>query len=384
MRRISMIQVVGALALSVSAVAGVMGSPISAATCQSWGAQPPSVGTYGNDLLAVTVLSPCDGWAVGYRSDGSLTAETLVEHWNGTTWKVVPSPSPSGHYNYLAGIAATSAHNVWAVGYTYTGTTSRTLVEHWNGHGWKVQPSPNTGSGGGLDSVVAFGPRSAWAAGSTTLTTGGTRELIEHWNGDAWKIQSSPKVQTQNGFSGGIDGSSPRDIWVVGHRGLPLSSASTTLIEHWNGTAWKVVRSPNPSAFENDLTSVSVISSSDAWAVGSSDDLAKPSRTLIEHWNGHTWKVVKSPSPGSGENLLNGVAMTSKDNGWAVGEVQPGPGVFQTLVEHWNGRSWEVVRSQNFGPENAFVAIAADSGSDAWAVGHLAGTVWQVIAVHCC
>jgi hypothetical protein len=36
-------------------------------------------------------------------------------HWNGRTWKQVPSPNP-GEVNELAGAAAVTASNIWAVG----------------------------------------------------------------------------------------------------------------------------------------------------------------------------------------------------------------------------------------------------------------------------
>ncbi len=41
-------------------------------------------------------MSVNDVWAVGeYIDFGSF--HTLTEHWNGTVWSVVPSPSPTGN-----------------------------------------------------------------------------------------------------------------------------------------------------------------------------------------------------------------------------------------------------------------------------------------------
>src|SRR5438067_982720 len=74
-------------------------------------------------------------WAVGdyYSSSGSV--QTLVEHWNGSTWSTVPSPNPGMGYNYLSGVGAVSAHDVWAVGNYAAGSSGadQTLAEHWNG-----------------------------------------------------------------------------------------------------------------------------------------------------------------------------------------------------------------------------------------------------------
>jgi hypothetical protein len=42
--------------------------------------------------------------------------------------------------------------------------------------------------------------------------------------------------------------------------------------------------------------------------------------TLIEQWNGASWSVVASPNVGSQDNFLHGVAaITSSSNVWAVG-----------------------------------------------------------------
>jgi hypothetical protein len=55
-----------------------------------------------------------------------------VLHWNGTSWKRVPSPNPGGssHANVLFGVAASSPTNIWAVGDYDNGTAVDTLALH--------------------------------------------------------------------------------------------------------------------------------------------------------------------------------------------------------------------------------------------------------------
>jgi hypothetical protein len=57
-------------------------------------------------------------------------------------------------------------------------------------------------------------------------------------------------------------------------------------IEHWNGTKWKVVSSPNPGSFFNQLSSVTAFSASEAWTVGYFSNQTYPvaPMTLIEHY----------------------------------------------------------------------------------------------------
>jgi hypothetical protein len=77
-------------------------------------------------------------WAVGAR-ELSANARTLVLHWNGTNWNIVPSPSPSASQDELLGVAVLTSSYAWAVG----DQGDKTLIEHWNGTAWTVQPSPN-------------------------------------------------------------------------------------------------------------------------------------------------------------------------------------------------------------------------------------------------
>ena len=64
-------------------------------------------------------------------SCGPLRTLTLTEHWNGTTWSVIPSPNPSTSLNFLAGVAATPRSGLtWAVGTFYNDSgSSQTLTE---------------------------------------------------------------------------------------------------------------------------------------------------------------------------------------------------------------------------------------------------------------
>ena len=73
------------------------------------GVQPSSV-------LSDVAVSGGAIWAVGSTYDPlAVTSRTLTERWNGSSWTVVASPSPSSQYDVLEGIAA-GRGGVWAVG----------------------------------------------------------------------------------------------------------------------------------------------------------------------------------------------------------------------------------------------------------------------------
>ena len=64
----------------------------------------------------------------------------------------------------------------------------------------------------------------------------------------------------------------------------------------WNGTSWKLLRTPNPGSTSNELRGVSCTSPSRCMAVGDFAGIGNE-LTLAESWNGTKWSVVKTPRP---------------------------------------------------------------------------------------
>jgi PASTA domain len=75
-----------------------------------------------------------------------LVFQPLAEHWDGTSWNFVPTPSFSPGAT-LSAVAARSANDAWAAGWTGRLVSSRqALVLHWNGTAWSQAPIPDLGS----------------------------------------------------------------------------------------------------------------------------------------------------------------------------------------------------------------------------------------------
>ena len=143
----------------------------------------------------MSAISSTDVWAVGNYQTSAGTF-TLTEHWNGTSWSIVSSPNPSTTANDLYGVGGSSSSDVWAVGYYSSGQyTTHSLIEHWNGTAWSVVPdSDPPGSGGGLLSVAAVAANDVWAVGRFAATNGIIQSLVEHWDGSVWSVAASPSV----------------------------------------------------------------------------------------------------------------------------------------------------------------------------------------------
>jgi hypothetical protein len=192
--------------------------------------------------------------------------------------------------------------------------------------------------------------------------------LIEHWNGTQWSIVPSPNVGTDVAYLFKVSAVSASDIWAIGTRN------NRTLALHWDGTQWSVVATPNPGTNENYVVDVEAVSANDVWAVGYFRS-GPPYQPLAIHWDGTSWSQVPSPNPGMYASLLTAVDAISANDIWAVGyalATHGGPG--HTLTMHWNGSAWSVVPSPQF---NQLYSVSAVSSNDVWAVGSTG--VYQVI-----
>jgi len=106
---------------------------------------------------SIQVNSPTDVWAVGARGVTDSSSSTLIEHWNGKAWSIVPSPAPGSGSDLIGVTTSNAANDVWAVGsYEPAGATqAQTLTLNWNGTAWVTVASPNASSGfSSLDSVA--------------------------------------------------------------------------------------------------------------------------------------------------------------------------------------------------------------------------------------
>lgn len=337
--------------------------------CGSWKvvSSPNPVGAGAIFLNGVAAVSANDIWAVGgYQNP--VNYQTLIEHWDGTKWSIVASPNPGTSNDNLLGVSAVSANNIWAVGdYTDPGFPQQTLIEHWNGTKWKVVPSQNAGmSSNVLNGVAAISANNIWAVGSD----GNGETLTEHWNGSLWSIVPSVNNGTGATLNAVTQVPGTSKLWAVGIS-TGGSILAQTLIERWNGTKWSISLSQNPSSSTNDLKGVAAASAKDVWAVGIyAVTVNGPDLTLIEHWNGTKWSVVPGANPGMNSDSLSGVAAVSANNVWAVGQYVDSSNNLKTLIEHWDGIKWSVVSSPNPGSQNSLDAITlVPHTSQAWAVG---------------
>lgn len=287
-------------------------------------------------------------------------------------WSIVPSPSP-GIYSILLSVSATGPSDAWAVGYWIDQNNAQhTLAEHWDGSAWTMVPSRDVGAvGSQLNGVVALSPTNAWASGAFLTVNRDARTIVEHWDGTRWSVVHSPNIGTTSEL-GKIAAVSPTDIWSIG---LFYKTNGTfhPLAEHWDGSAWSIVPAPTVG-LDSQFLGVAPIASGDVWAVGGSITRTNAVHTLAEFWNGSVWTVVKSPNITGGASVLWGASGISSSSVWAVGDaLTPGE---TPLAEAWNGARWKIVPT----PTQAggiLLDVVDLTPDDAWAINQGESFQWN-------
>jgi hypothetical protein len=313
----------------------------------------PIQGTYS--INSVSAITLDDAWAVGT----SGRQKSILEQFTGeeTGWIIVYRgrlDRPNG----LNGVAAVPGH-VWAVGYMEAGTVRRTFIVHSDGTSFQRIESPNAGgdlADNELLAVAIVSPTDVWAVGYWADPGGRHLPLAEHWDGASWQVVGVPNFPGSASFTG-VSAAASTDAWAVGS-----SDNAGAIAAHWDGTEWAAVTIPDAGQ-DSALSSVSAVSSSDVWAVGYQAD-----QPLLEHWNGTVWgaashEIIDSPTK------LTSVSVISPTTGWAVGFSGPSQDALHTFAMRWDGSTWSVYPIKSPGTSTWLFGVATVSADEAWTVG---------------
>lgn len=335
---------------------------------------PP--GPHDADILtAITAISGDDVWAVGEQINGARVDPggqlALIEHWDGRSWTIVERADTGDGNSLLLGVSGTSANDIWAVGRIEATNSVATgpeapLIEHWDGLSWTIVPSPQPtdhepDGAIGLTAVAALAPDDAWAVGSYSIFAEGVasanRTLIEHWDGGSWTLVASPNVDDQSWLTG-ISAVFSSDVWAVGYSGVGFGELSKVrpLVLHWDGRSWSIVHGATLGDEERFLylTSVAALSADDVWIAANKGD----GILALLHWDGSGLATVDISIQ------VRALAARSAHDVWAVGSG----------MAHWDGTTWkEIAIEPPLPEESVFTAVGEPRSGDVWAAGGLGG-----------
>jgi len=264
-------------------------------------------------LTRISMLSATDGWAVGW--DGS-TLDGLILHYDGHSWKQVQGPINSYGFSSLQMLSDTDG---WA---------TDGWVVHYDGHRWTPQPIPASMEPDKnpvlLQSVSMTSPTEGWAVGIAQKPFGTPHPpnetdagVILHYLNGQWSLyRTIPNAMLKD-----VQMTSPDDGWIAGSN---EAGDGSPLLLHYTHGAWTQV--PNPlSAAESRSVGFERIfmrSPIDGWmTIGTGVNFQK-SATL--RYDGSQWQVDRLPIiPASGVLEITSISMTSANDGWAVGSRLP-------------------------------------------------------------
>ena len=353
--------------------AGKQAAPVSLSG-SGWSVVPSySFGSLDNILAGVSAASASDAWAVGaYYPSSSGVLATLAEHFDGTRWTAFPLPDVGVEENVLLAVSMPSAGKAWAVGYFVNGSfEQQTLVQHFDGSAWSVVPSPSPGAEQNiLFGVAAISDSDVWAVGGEQDANGLWHTLTEHWDGSAWSVVNAVDAGLNGNQFYAVSAIAANDIYAVGQQagaGFP----NQALVEHWNGHSWSVVSSPadqSASALPLGLTATA----SSLVVVGQQETDTAPYTTYAAAAGSGALSIASTPNAGTGENDLFAAATAADGSTWAVGwDIDTATGNHDPLVLQSIRGVWSLVATPSLagGSDSGLAAVTAIPGGGLWAVG---------------
>jgi alpha-tubulin suppressor-like RCC1 family protein len=334
---------------------------------------PPPPQLSNTYFESVSAASPTDAWAVGEESPG-LTNRAIAAHWNGSSWTPAKLPTLSGDSTFES-VIDLAPGDAWAVGSVTGKQGQMTLTEHWNGTEWSVVSSPDPVTGeGASDQLTAIAGKGhdVWAFGDAFTTEGGGFvSVFLHLVKGSWQIVNGPNAGAFFSSATVID---PNDVWAVG-----FNESQTTFSVHWDGKKWVTVATPflaNGRSSLNVLTGVSADGPTDIWVSGYEDNVNDENFQIpyVLHSSGSGWTLVKVPTLGEEGSLFRSVAVLTPTDVWAVGQTQQNDGSILTLSEQFNGKTWSIKSSLDpgsLGPlvDSALAGVTSGGNHDLLSVG---------------
>ncbi|HYR08423.1 MAG TPA: hypothetical protein VEQ60_11660, partial [Longimicrobium sp.] len=195
----------------------------------------------------------------------------VIVRWDGSQWTRTLFPNVT----YLHGVWGLDSTHVYAVGWGDEMGMQVPRLYQWDGAAWT---EISTGQASGqLWGVWGTSPDDLWVVG----------HMVLHWDGQTWSRQYVH--EWSDGWTD-VWGTGPDNVFLAGGR-----------VAHWNGTQW--------TSFYPHLN----YQGSGVWGSGPGDVYVVGTRTL--HYNGSAWTEMNIET-GSGLSDIGGV---SARHVWAVG-----------------------------------------------------------------
>ena len=275
-------------------------------------------------------------------------------------WRIVPAESPGNGTVALNGVAALAADDAWTVGSYQENSLQRSLVEHWDGQSWTVVPSPNSGFGDNHLSAIAVVARTISGQWAAMIAPAGSGDADRTLGWGCLEHRAQPVHRQRHAQRAGGAGRRQH----LGRRRFRRPDAGPALGRH----RLTAVPTPDIGTVGNALLGIVAVAANDIWAVGRYDDRGGTFyyQTLVQHWDGTAWNIVPSPNPQFGGDLLYGVQRWRRPISGRSGSGN-GPGPSPSTG---TARPGALSPAPTTAPSRHYLYnVAATEQCDSWAVG---------------
>jgi len=359
---------------TISAQGAGKAATAASLTGSGWTVVPSyTFGSRDNNLAGVSAAALNDAWAVGaYYPSSSNVLATLAHHFDGARWTAFPLPNVGVQENVLYAVSMPITGKAWAAGYYVSGKfVQQTLMEHFDGNVWSVVPSPSPGALQNiLFGVTAITDSDVWAVGGEQDASGLWHTLTEHWDGSTWSVVNAVDAGSSGNQFYAVKALATDDVYAVGQQ-AGAAFPNQALVEHWNGKAWSVVSSPADASASALPLGVTATSSTLTF-VGQQESDTAPYTNYVAAGSPGAESIQTTPNAGTGENDLFAAATAADGSTWAVGwDIDTNTGNHDPLILQGKNGVWSLVSSPTIGKgsDTGFAAITAIPGGGMWAVG---------------
>jgi hypothetical protein len=265
-------------------------------------------------------------------------------------WRVDAVITPRAGTVVLSSVVATSRTNAWAAGTAFSEvaakTENRLVVEHFSGRRWRQFPVPSRLRAVRLGAQVLVGASSASNVWVFELLPGHAQRILR-WNGRRWIAMSAPSWVFRGQAGGDGFGSMAvfrNTAWVFSFNAATQPQDAARYLYG----RWRLVPLPGIP------TSAAAVAANDIWATGVSADRTQ---SVLMHWNGRSWTVSTAPNLNSGP-----IVSTNASSAWVLN--------YPTLESMSRGTWTTIALPSYLGPDR----IATDGHGGVWTWGpHIYG-----------
>ena len=309
------------LAFLALAATSLVAPPAAAGTsCTgSWTVLPLRSHHFPEGVAAIT---EDDAWLIAHDFGPDEQGQAFAYHWDGSAWTRIPTPAP-GRAEALSAVDAIATDDVWMVG-TWQTFPQHPYTVHWNGSHLTNVPV-EAGRYAELEAVDGVAADDVWAVG-THFADGKYRSVTVHWDGVEWAEVPTPQLDRATSFLTDVVAITRHDVWAVGASKLP-GELGRPMALHWDGASWSRTKAGPTGSF----VTAAATPRGRVWAIGSDGH-----GQLAERWNGSAWKVMPTPDAGRGTSIKS-VSAVAGDELWGAGAAG-----YRASLFRWDGTTWQV------------------------------------------